>query len=117
MSERQRPFNRNAEQSALGAALQNDAAMYSVAEKLHASDFFDRAHAEILIAIKELSNSGMSVDVVTVAEMLKRRGMLEAIGGGRYLTELVSIVPTPSGYPDYINIVREHATRRKLIEA
>jgi len=116
MSERPRPHSFDAEQSALGAALQNAYAADEAADTLNSDDFYDNFHAEIFTAIKGLKDAGTSIDLVTVAEALKRRGMLETIGGTRYLAELVSAVPAPSNIRHYIDIVHEHATRRKLIE-
>jgi len=116
MSERTLPNSQNAEQSALGAALQNAYAADEASETLHVEDFFDRHHAEIFAAVAELKQAGTPVDLITVTEALKRRGMLEAVGGARYLTELVSVVPAPSNIRHYVDIIRENATRRRLIE-
>jgi replicative DNA helicase len=115
MPEKSLPCNPEAEQSALGAALQNEYAADEVAETLHADDFYYRQNAEIFSVITELSEAKTPVDLVTVSEALKRRGVLEAIGGARYLAELVSAVPAPSNVRHYADIVREHSTRRKLI--
>jgi len=116
MSENPRPHSLDAERSALGAALQNEYASDEVAETLSVEDFYDRFHAEIFAAIADLKTAGTSVDLVTVTEALKRRGKLEAVGGVRYLAELVSAVPAPSNIRHYADIVREYSTRRKLIE-
>jgi len=115
MSERALPWNPEAEQSVLGAALQNEYAADEIAETLSAIDFYDRHHAEIFSAIAELSNARTPVDLITVSEALKRRGMLEAVGGARYLAELISAVPAPTSVRHYADIVREHSTRRRLI--
>ena len=117
MSERQLPYNIDAEQSALGAALQNAYAADEAHERLDVEDFYDRWHKEIFAAITELSAVGTPIDLVTVTEALKRRGMLEAVGGARYLAELVSTVPAPTNIRHYADIVLDHATRRRLIEA
>jgi replicative DNA helicase len=116
MSERPRPFNSGAEQAALGAALQNAYAADEISETLRPEDFFDIHHRDIFTAIAELSRAGTPVDIVTVAEFLSRRAVLEIVGGVRYLAELVSVVPAPSSVRHYADIVREHATRRRLIE-
>ncbi|MDR3365243.1 MAG: replicative DNA helicase [Clostridiales Family XIII bacterium] len=116
MPEKPRPHNADAEQSVLGAALQNAYAADEAAETLGENDFFSRENAEAFAAIKELVDTGKPVDLITVAETLKRRGMLEAVGGNRYLAELVSAVPAPSNIRHYADIVREHSTRRRLIE-
>ena len=117
MSEKPRPNSFDAEQSVLGAALQSVYAADEAVEKLHAEDFYDKFHAEIFAAIAVLVTAGTPVDLTTVTDALKRRGMLEAVGGSRYLAELSSAVPAPSNIRHYAEIVLEHATRRRLIEA
>ena len=116
MSERQLPYNNDAEQSALGAALQNAYAADEIVERLNAEDFYERRHAEIFTTISEITVAGKPVDLITVTEGLKRRGTLEAVGGARYLAELVSNVPAPSNIRHYVEIVQDHAIRRRFIE-
>lgn len=77
MSERILPSNNEAEQSVLGAALQNEYAADEVSDSLKKEDFYYRQHAEIFETITELSKAKISVDLVTVSEALKRRGMTE----------------------------------------
>ena len=117
MSEKPRPNNQEAEQSVLGAALQSEYAAYEATETLKGEEFFNRFHAEIFTAMQELVKAGIAVDLVTVSDTLKRRSTLEAVGGSRYLAELVSLVPAPSNITHYVDIVRSHAIRRRLIEA
>jgi len=116
MSERTLPWNQEAEQSVLGAALQNEYAADEASETLHAEDFFDKYHVEIFSVIAELIEAGKPVDLITVSSELKRRGTFELIGGTRYLAELVSAVPAPTNVKHYADIVLEHSTRRKLIQ-
>jgi len=116
MSDKPRPYSYDAEQSVLGAALQNMYAADEATEKLSAEDFYDRQNAEIFSAISEISHAGTPVDLVTVTEALKRRGMLDMIGGAKYLSELISAVPAPTNIRHYIDIVEDHSIRRKLIE-
>ena len=116
MSDRQLPYNNDAEQSALGAALHNAYAADEVSERLVAEDFYDRRHAEVFTVISENAVAGKPVDLVTITEALKRRGTLEFVGGARYLAELVSTVPAPSNIRHYVEIVKDHAIRRRFIE-
>jgi len=116
MSEKSRPYSFDAEQSVLGAALQNMYAADEATEKLNDDDFYDRQHAEIFTAVAEIARAGTPVDLVTVTEALKRRGTLDMIGGAKYLAELVSAVPAPTNIRHYVKIVEDHSTRRKLIQ-
>ena len=117
MSEKTLPNNLNAEQSVLGAALQNAYAADEATETLNQDDFYDKFHSVIFYAITELAKAKKAVDIVTVTEELRRSGSLEAVGGASYLMELVSMVPAPTSVKYYADIVREYSTRRRLIEA
>jgi replicative DNA helicase len=114
--ERPLPHATEAEQSVLGAALQNVAAATEISEALEKEDFANPSHGEIFEAIAGLSREGRPVDLVTVSDALKRRGTLEAVGGRKYLAELSGMVPAPSSAPYYVGIVREKAILRHLIE-
>ncbi|MDR1816299.1 MAG: replicative DNA helicase [Clostridiales Family XIII bacterium] len=117
MPERVPPHSAEAERSVLGAAIQNEAAMNEVAETLLREDFYDPAHAEIFDAITTLYRDAKPADLTTVTDVLKRRGVLEAIGGPVYLSELSGAVPSPSNAVFYGAIVREKAQLRRLIES
>ena len=116
MPERLVPQSLEAEQSVLGAALQNPFAADEIVSVLRSNDFSNRSHGEIFEAIKLLVDEKNSVDIVTVSEALKRRGTLEAIGGRKYLAEIMGMVPAPTNAPSYAKIVSEKATLRNLIE-
>jgi replicative DNA helicase len=57
------------------------------------------------------------VDVVTVAEVLERKGQLESVGGAAYLTSLINLTPTAVNAQYYARIVERKAILRNLISA
>jgi len=111
------PHSTEAERSVLGAMLQNGGAVSSATEMLQADDFYVPAHREIFDAAKALSASHSAVDLVTMDAELSRRGTLPGIGGIEYLIELTQFVPTAANVKDYIRIVSEKSTLRRLITA
>src|SRR5205085_9062279 len=88
------PQSIEAEQSVLGALLIDRDAIVEVAEVLQAEDFYRSQHAAIYAAILELYERREPVDIVTVSEVLERRGDLEHAGGSAYLTSLINLTPT-----------------------
>ncbi len=56
-----------------------------------------------------------SINQVTVAHELDRRGRLEEVGGLTYLSELVLNLPTPIGVENYAQIVKRDATYRQML--
>ncbi len=111
------PHSRESEESVIGAVLLSEEAVNEVMDRINPEDFYIPAHQSIFEAMRELFNTNQAIDVVTVAEELRRKGELEKIGGVQYLTRLVDIVPSTSNVAYYAGVVEEHAKRRELIRA
>jgi len=100
------PQNIEAEQSLL----------VNVSEILTANDFYrSEQHGQIFSAIVELFDKREPIDLITVTEVLKQKDALDKVGGSAYLAELVNMVPTAAHIESYARIIKEHATRRRLI--
>ena len=104
----------SAERAVLGALLFEPSLLPSVAEILLPEDFALPPHAEIFSAMLALDLSHRPIDLLTLAEELKTRGKLTAIGGPAYLTSLDAGVPFAHNAAQYAKIVKEKATRRNL---
>jgi len=109
------PHNLEAEQAVLGALLLAPDSFAVVAEFLKAEDFYGEGHREIYRVLRDLAESGHPVDLVTVAEELSRRGLLEKAGGPSYLASLAGSVPTAANVRYYARIVAEKGMLRSLI--
>ena len=111
------PNSVEAEQSVLGAMLQDGNAVLQAAESLQPEDFYQPQHKEIFDAMIALHRDQKPIDFITVDSELSRRGTLEGTGGTAYLLRLVQYVPTTANVKAYISIVAEKSTLRKLIKA
>ena len=111
------PHNLDAEQSVLGAMLESKEAIANVVEILQPEHFYKPAHTEIYETVLALTQRGESVDAITVADELTRRGKLEAIGGKPYIHGLLEAYPTASSAGHYERIVEELSLLRGLIDA
>ncbi len=109
------PHNLEAEESLLGAMLLSKDAIAAAVEVCGADDFYKPAHGHVFDAITSLYSQGEAVDPVTVADELRRAGLLEAIGGAATLLTLQSRTPATSTAGSYARIVEEHALLRRLI--
>jgi replicative DNA helicase len=111
------PWNNEAEQSVLGAmVLDQDAALRAV-ELIDDSVFYREAHRRIFRAIRRLLDQRMVIDPVTLRNELDRSGELADVGGGSYLADLTDMVPGAANLEYHIQIVKEKAILRNLIEA
>ncbi|MGH2829247.1 MAG: replicative DNA helicase [Actinomycetota bacterium] len=111
------PHNLEAEQSVLGSMMLSRHAISEVLELLRPEDFYRDAHRKVAEAMRELFAGGEAVDAITVVEELRRRGDLETIGGPPYVHTLIAGVPTAANAAWYAQIIVEHATLRRLIDA
>jgi replicative DNA helicase len=115
--ERIPPQNIDAEKSTLGSMLLEKEAIFTATEILKPDDFYREAHRQIFQAVSALSGRGEPVDLVTVAEELRQRNLLEQVGGASYLASLANCVPTAANVEHYAKIVEEKSVLRALISA
>lgn len=113
---RSAPKSQEAEVGLLGSCLIDEGSL-SLASDLKPEDFSQPSHRAVWRAIKELSNRGDVVDVLTVADELERQGTLGEAGGRASLSDLVAGTPTSANSEHYATIVRKTATLRRLLEA
>jgi replicative DNA helicase len=109
------PHNIQVEQSLLGVLLLSRDAIASALEIAEPAHFYRPAHQHIFEAITTLYGAGDEADVVTVADLLDRSGLLEGMGGSSALMDLQAQAPAITGARKYAEIVRENALLRRLI--
>lgn len=108
-----------AEQSLIGAALLDAPATLALVEgtSLQAEDFQYARHGELWRHITAMVSRLQPVDVITLFEALRDAGRAEALGGLAYLNDLAQSVPSVRNAGRYAELVRERATRRRIVEA
>ncbi len=109
------PHNLDAEESVLGAMLLSRDAIAAAVECCSADDFYKPAHGHIFAAITALYTRGEPADPVTVADELRRSGLLEAVGDPSLLISLQVNTPSTANAGHYARIVEEHALLRRLV--
>lgn len=111
------PQNIEAEQSVLGSMLLSRDAIIDVSEIIKADDFYKESHKKLFDVMMEMFEKDIPVDLVTVVDELRKRNMLEAVGGIDYIASLSSNVITTANVSYYAKLIKEKATLRRLIEA
>jgi replicative DNA helicase len=109
------PQNVEAEQAILAGILINNDAMNQVVDVLSADDFYKEAHAHLYAGLIALYNNNEPIDLITLSQHLKEKGLLEKAGGVDYLASLVDAVSTSAGILFHADIVRDLSVRRRLI--
>lgn len=111
------PQNTEAEKSVLGSLLIDKDAIIQVADILSPKDFYKEIHGEIYSVMLDLFEKREPIDVLSLANRLSEKKLLEEIGGRSYLISLANAVPTAAHVIHYAKIVQRKATLRKLIQA
>lgn len=116
MSERQVPYDLEAEEATIGALLIDPDAMGRVmATGLRPAHFYLAHLGLIFEAITILHEQGEPGDYVLVISQLRRAGHLETVGGPAALTALILRCPTSIYATHYANVVRRSALQRRII--
>ncbi len=111
------PHSDTAEKSVIGAILLDREALISVIEFLKSEHFYNDKLKSIYEAVVELYTEREPVDVISVAEKLKKHKRMTEVGGQEYLSELVNLIPTAAHAEHYGRLVRDAYTKRQLISA
>jgi len=109
------PHNMEAEQAILGGILINNDAMNQVMDILSDDAFYREAHAHLFQGMIDLYSNNEPIDLITLHQYLKRKNLLEKVGGAEYLGSLVEAVSTSAGITYHAKIIRDLSVRRKLI--
>jgi len=109
------PQNLEAEMAVLGSMLIDENATSVAVESLDKDSFYKDSHKRIFEAILDLYSDNRAIDLITLTDELKRRGMLDEVGGVTFLTALANSVPTAANITHYVNIVKEKSILRTLI--
>ncbi|MXV20326.1 replicative DNA helicase [Deinococcus xianganensis] len=111
------PHSNDAEISVLGSILLDNDTLNSLGDTVTPEMFYREGHRKIFTAMRTLQERGEPVDLVTLSEDLRVKGMLDEVGGLTYLIGLSDQVPTAAYAEHYARIVQEKATLRSLISA
>lgn len=111
------PHSTEAERSVIGSMLLGQEAVTTAVEMLEADDFYNRQYGVIFDAMRELSDGGKPVDIVTLTDELKKKNLPEELTSMSFASELINAVPTSANVRYYAGIVKEKSQLRKLIQA
>lgn len=110
------PQARDLEEAVIGALLIDKEALNEVIDILKPDIFYVDAHGIIFRAINQLFETSKPIDLLTVAQQLRKNGELELIGGAFYLSELTNKVASAANIEYHSRIIIQKYIQRKLIE-
>lgn len=114
---RQLPHNNEAEQAILGALLIYPKVVSTVYDRdLQGDDFYLEAHKRIFMVMQDLIDEGKPVDPTSMISKLQDKDELSLVGGADYILVLSDSAVTSANVGYYIEIVKNKADARRLIE-
>lgn len=116
ISDKLPPQSLEAEQYVLGAMLLDSEIIPLIMGILNPEDFSRPGHRDIYAAMILLNQENQTVDLITLAEELKKTNKLDHVGGLEYITYLSSLVPTSAAADNHARIVKEKSLLRSLID-
>jgi replicative DNA helicase len=111
------PYSLEAEQAVLGGLMLSEAALDKVVQRLEEKDFYNRSHQIIYRAICQLGDARKPYDAVTLGEWFEQNGLAEEVGGAAYVVQLANATPSAANIMAYVDIVRDRALMRQLLDA
>lgn len=111
------PHSTEMEMAVLGSMMLDKEACEVALESLKPGDFFEARNEIVFRAIADLYQRNKGISVISVAEELRAKSKLVAIGGAEHLADSVNSTATPAHIPWYIEHVKNYSTLRSLIRS
>ena len=112
---RKQPHNKEAEQSVIGAMLLDRDVISEVEDLITGEDFYYPGYGALYDAMVDLYREGRAVDMITIPEKLRAKGVSDEVAGAATIAEIMQAVPTSVRARDYAKIVQDKAALRTLI--
>ena len=112
---RQMPQSLPAEQSVIGAMINDQEAILVAMEMLTRDDFYHGQYGLMFETIIGLYNEGKPIDIVTLLEALKTKDAPAEVASPQFIGDLSAAVPVSVNVGSYAAIVKEKAMLRQII--
>jgi replicative DNA helicase len=110
------PCSVESEQALIGAVLLQNSNLERVPSAFAAASFHDPVHARMWETIKQRVESGKVVTPITLKALMSEDPGFHEIGGGGYISALVSVASTPNAVKDCAETIMEMAERRRVMD-
>lgn len=112
---RQLPHDLKAERAVLGAVLIEPTTLDQAAAVLSPDDWYATGHRLVWESMLAIHGRDQGIDLITLQAELEARGKLAQVGAENLL-QLPEAIPSPSMIDDYARLVRQAASRRRMIQ-
>lgn len=116
-TERIPPQAIDVELTVLGSMISDSDCTSIAVEQLTENSFYLPANRTVFTTIADMFEKNISIDLVTLAEALRKNGSIGDVGGEPYLGEIAEAVATSANMEYYCEILLEKETARSLIKS
>jgi replicative DNA helicase len=109
------PHDELREQALLSAILDNARVADLVVDLVTQADFYDTSRGIIFGAMLDIRAAGEIISIVSVATLLKDRGLLTQVGGPKAIADLKTTIPVLGQAVEHANKIAEKAQLRAFI--
>ena len=111
------PHSIEAEESLLACCLIDggDSISFARSNKITEESFYDPAHRILFEQLLKIADAGQPLDVVVLAEELRKRNLLESVGGLVRLNQITDRAPTTAHRAYFADEIRTAQARRTMI--
>ena len=109
------PSATDMEEAVLGALMLEKDAIEVVLDVLKPEAFYRPAHQKIYAVIKDLAETGLAIDMLTVTQELRNRNEIAEIGGAGYIAQLSNKIASAAHIDFHARIIAQKFIQRELI--
>ncbi|MPQ32466.1 replicative DNA helicase [Clostridium estertheticum] len=110
------PCSYEVEATILGSILSDSKFLNDVLEIIDTNDFYKESHKIIYSIFLDLFSQNIKIDLITVAEALRKIDSLKQCGGITYLSQMTESVLRTNDIKAYAEIIKEKSNKRKIIK-
>ncbi len=89
----------------------------AVEEGLTKEHFYLPAHGKLFGVLVELYESGKEIELISLAQILTDRGLMDAIGGPSAVTDLYTYAPNAGHFARHLGMVKDKFVLRSIIHS
>lgn len=109
------PQNIEIEEVVLGAILLERTAFEEVQSLINGNVFYKESNKTIFQAAEYLYKKNEQIDVLTVSDVLRKKGEMDSIGGPVYLSELTNKIVSSANIVRHSLLIKEAYIKREII--
>lgn len=99
----------------LGVLISDQSMMSLVMELLTPESFYVEAHKVIYATLCEMYNDGIPIDILTLAQELRKISRLDDVGGPHFIAQLSDMGIPTANIPHHAKIIAQKFMRREMI--